>query len=297
VLTVLLVLSGFTMLLGVLGAMCQWDIRRILSWHIISQVGYMVMGIGLVGVTVYGADGLIDAEATDIVRTMAIAGTIFYIVHHIVVKSCLFLVGGVTERVTGSQRLKQMGGVLDLAPGVAGLFLIASFSLAGMPPFSGFLAKFVVIRAGLSGGSALAYGIVAVAILTSFFTLYSMTKIWGYAFWGHRCREKAGPNYRGMMVPTGVLVVVTVVMGVWAQPFMGLANRAAATVINPTDYIRAVPGMQEKAGEFEEMRMAKRSGATGGLSASAPSRPQHTGGQAASGTQGLDRLAQQEARP
>jgi len=244
-LNIILVMSGFTMLLGVLGAMCQWEIRKILSWHIISQVGYMVMGVGLVGVVVYTPDGSVDSVATEAVKTAAIVGTIFYIVHHIVVKSSLFLVGGIAERVAGTQDLKKMGGVLELAPGVAGLFLIASFSLAGMPPFSGFLSKFVLIKAGLAGG---AFFVVTVAIITSFFTLYSMTKIWSYAFWRGRCRNHAGPGYRGMMLPTGVLIAFTVFMGVVAQPFVGLATRAAKEVQDPTAYIDSSFGRTAVAG-------------------------------------------------
>jgi multicomponent Na+:H+ antiporter subunit D len=218
---IVLIMSGFTMLLGVMGAMCQWDIRRILSWHIISQVGYMLMGIGLTG------------SSDERVVTFAIAGTVFYIVHHIIVKSCLFLVGGIAERIAGTQELKKMGGVLELSPGVAGLFLIASFSLAGMPPFSGFLSKFVLVRAGLTGGN---YFIVFIAIATSFLTLYSMTKIWSYAFWRDRCRDKPAANYRGMMIPTAVLVIFTVVMGVWAQPFYALAERTAKDLMHPENY-------------------------------------------------------------
>ena len=235
-LDIILTMSGFTMLLGVLGAMCQWEIRKILSWHIISQVGYMVMGIGLVGAVVYAADGTVDLEATEAVKTAAIVGTIFYIVHHIVVKSALFLVGGIAERITGTQELKKMGGILDLAPVASGLFLIASFSLAGFPPFSGFLSKFVLIKAGLAGG---AFWVVTVAVITSFFTLYSMTKIWSYAFWRGKCRDEAGPGYKGMMLPTSILIVFTIFMGLVAQPFVGLAERAARDVQDPTAYIDA----------------------------------------------------------
>ena len=224
-LDVLLFLSGLTMLLGVLGAMCRWDIRRILSWHIISQVGYMVMGIGLAG------------SPDPRVVQLAVAGTIFYVVHHIVVKSCLFLVGGIAERVSGSQHLKEMGGVLDLAPGVGGLFIVAALSLAGMPPFSGFLSKLVLAQAGLAGGN---YVVVFVAVVTSFLTLYSMSKIWSYAFWGERRHEKAPTGYRGMMAPTAVLVAFTIVMGLFAQPFLGLATRAAETLTKPDEYIRVV---------------------------------------------------------
>jgi multicomponent Na+:H+ antiporter subunit D len=224
-LDVLLFLSGLTMLLGVLGAMCRWDIRRILSWHIISQVGYMVMGIGLAG------------SADPRVVQLAVAGTIFYIVHHIVVKSCLFLVGGIAERVNGSQHLKQMGGVIDVAPGAAGLFIVAALSLAGMPPFSGFLSKFVLAQAGLAGGN---YVVVTLAVVTSFLTLYSMSKIWSYAFWGRLSRQAPAGPYRGMMLPAAVLVAFTILMGTWAQPFLGLATRAAETVTQPEEYIRVV---------------------------------------------------------
>jgi multicomponent Na+:H+ antiporter subunit D len=185
------------------------------------------MGIGLAG--------SLDPRVVQ----LAVAGTIFYVTHHIIVKSSLFLVGGIAERVSGSQDLKQMGGVLELSPGVAGLFLVAALSLAGMPPFSGFLSKFLLAQAGLAGGN---YLVVAISIITGFLTLYSMSKIWSYAFWRERCREAAGPRYRGMMAPAAVLVAFTILMGVWAQPFLGIATRAAGTLIQPGEYIRVVMG-------------------------------------------------------
>jgi multicomponent Na+:H+ antiporter subunit D len=223
----LLFLSGFTMLLGVLGAMCQWETRRLLSWHIISQVGYMVMGIGLAGAP--------DPR----VAQLAVAGTILHVVHNIIVKSCLFLTGGVGERITGSQKLKYMGGVLELSPGTAGLFLVASLSLAGMPPFSGFLSKFVLTVAALGGGN---YVVVTAAILTGFLTLYSMTKIWLYTYWRERCQERPLAPYRPLLYPVAVLVVLSVLMGVCAQPVLGLATRAADTLTDPTEYVQAVLG-------------------------------------------------------
>jgi len=224
-LQVILVLSGFTMLLGVLGAMCQWDVRRILSWHVISQVGYMVMGIGL--------------AANASIATAAVAGTIFYVMHHIVVKSSLFLIGGIAERVSGTQELKRMGGVLDLAPGVAALFLVSAMSLAGMPPFSGFLSKLVLLRAGLGGGH---YVVVAVSLVTSFLTLYSMTKIWTYVFWGWAARATPAAPYRALMVPTAGLVAATIVLGFAAEPFLRLANDAADEITRPDAYVAAVLG-------------------------------------------------------
>ena len=220
---ILLVLSGFTMLLGVLGALCQWEIRRVLSWHIISQVGYMVMGIGLTS----------DAA----LARAAVAGTIFYVAHHIVVKSSLFMLAGVAELVSGSRKLKEMGGILALAPGAAMLFLIAAFSLAGMPPFSGFLSKLLLVRVGLLEG---AWWIVAIAIATSFLTLLSMLKIWSYAFWGKPRHGDAGANWRSAALPVSFLVAFTVALGIWGEPLLRLADDAAADVIRPAGYVEAV---------------------------------------------------------
>jgi multicomponent Na+:H+ antiporter subunit D len=221
----LLVLSGFTMLLGVLGALCQWEMRRILSWHIISQVGYMVMGIGL--------------AADPRIAPAAVAATIFYVVHHIIVKSSLFLVAGVAEEVTGRTRLRDMGGVITLAPAAAGLFFVAALSLAGMPPFSGFLAKLVVLRAGIEDGRL---WIVAVALITSFLTLLSMTKIWTYVFWGRPRTSTAGAGWRRPAAVTATLVLATILLGVGAQPFLRLAGDAAAEIVTPTAYVHAVLG-------------------------------------------------------
>lgn len=222
---ILLVIAGFTMLLGVLGALCQWEMRRILSWHIISQVGYMVMGIGL--------------TADPRIARAAVAATIFYVVHHIIVKSSLFLVAGVAEQVTGRTRLREMGGIVTLAPAAAALFLVAALSLAGMPPFSGFLAKLVVLRSGLDGGR---FGVVLVAVVTSFLTLLSMMKIWSYAFWGRPRRATAGRGWIGPAAATAVLVVATVLLGLGAQPFLRLASDAADEVVTPHAYIQAVLG-------------------------------------------------------
>jgi len=223
----LLVLSGFTMILGVLGAVCQWEIRRILSWHVISQVGYMVMGIGL--------------TANPAIARAATAGTVFYIVHHIIVKSSLFLLGDLAEHVTGKRGLKNMGGALVLAPVASAMFFVAAVSLAGMPPFSGFLSKLLLIRAGLDGGNWI---IVAIAIVTGFLTIMSMMKIWSYAFWGTPEAGTTAPHSFAMAAPASLLVAATIVLGVWAQPLLRLADATAADLLEPHAYIQAVLGNQ-----------------------------------------------------
>jgi multicomponent Na+:H+ antiporter subunit D len=224
-LQILLFASGFTMLLGVLGALAQWDIRRILAWHSVSQVGYMVMGIGL--------------AIHPTLAAAAVAATVVFVVHHSIVKSSLFLIGGVTEEVTAARRLKDMGGTLELAPAVAMLFLVAALSLAGMPPFTGFLAKIALLRVGLAGES---FWIVAVAVATSFFTLLSMLKIWSYAFWGTPRLQAAAARWRGMAAACALLVLATVGLGVWAQPLLRFSNDLAADVVDPRAYVAAVLG-------------------------------------------------------
>ena len=154
--TLILVLAGATMVVGVLGAIAQDDVKRILSFHIVSHVGFMVMGLGFFTVAGLG-------------------GAVFYIVHHIVVMTTLFLTGGLIEHVGGSSRLSRVGGLVTGAPVVAVLFLVPALSLAGVPPFSGFVAKLGLLQAGVSASHGV---IVGVALVVSLLTLFSMMKIW-----------------------------------------------------------------------------------------------------------------------
>ena len=121
----LMVVAGATMLVGVLGAIAQDDVKRILSFLIISSIGYMVMGLALF--TVAG-----------------IAAAIVYMVHQIVVKTALFLAGGMIEHAGGSSRLSRLGDMARTAPMIAVLFFVPAMSLAGIPPMSGFAAKFAL---------------------------------------------------------------------------------------------------------------------------------------------------------
>jgi len=173
---------------------------------------------------------------------LALAGSVFYITHHIVVKTNLFLVSGVVHRLRGSYQLKKLGGVYRLHPMLGVLFLIPAFSLAGVPPLSGFWAKFALIRAGIDTHS---YIVVAAALVVSLLTLFSMTKIWAEVFW------KADPNPDSAedqpltsltyyLVPVITLALITVVIGLFAQPFFAVAVRAAEQLLNPAEYIQAV---------------------------------------------------------
>ncbi len=234
VVPVLLVVAGITMFLGVLGAVSMHTVRRILSIHIISQVGYMVMGIGIAM-----AAGAHSQE-------LALAGAIFFIIHNMVVKCCLFLCGGLMVEHAGDDHLDRIGGLLRRAPWLATLFLIAALSLAGLPPLSGFFGKFVLIREGFSGGFFL---VSILAIATSLLTLLSMLKIWSYGFWStpqgrHVTHPDERPRTAGGIGAIALLVVFAMSMGFGAQHYVGVTTAAARTIVDPSPYVRAVLGPQ-----------------------------------------------------
>jgi len=211
--------SGLTMVTGVLGAAAQDDVRRILSFHIVSQIGYMIMGLALL-------------------TPLALAGSVFYIAHHIVVKTNLFLVAGIVRRLRGSYELKRLGGVFATHAGVAALFLVPALSLAGVPPLSGFFAKLALVQAGLQEGR---YVIVATALGVSLLTLYSMTKVWAEAFWKDGGREEPAPARRAALLgPSAALAAITVAIGLGAGPVFELSRRAADQLLDREGYIRAV---------------------------------------------------------
>lgn len=279
---VLLWVAGLTMFVGVLGAIAQSDMKRILSFHIVSQIGYMVFGLAL--------------------TTLAgLAAAIFYIVHHIVVKTSLFLVTGLVEHEHGTAKLQRLGGLVHRRGFVAALFLIPALSLAGLPPFSGFVGKLGLVQAGFAADHG---WLTAVSLLVSLLTLFSMTKIWGGVFWGEpepddddRSGAAAGPvpapvadcvgaeQVRGaggsqasaggeaegaaagavatapattreairegeagppllpvMIGATAATVALSLAIALWAGPLYDLAERAAADLLDPAAYIDEVLG-------------------------------------------------------
>jgi multicomponent Na+:H+ antiporter subunit D len=224
--TLILWAGGITMVTGVLGAVAQYEFRRLLSFHIVSQIGYMIMGLGFF-------------------TPLALGGTVFFIVHNIFVKTNLFLVSGVSHRLHGTYDLKQLGGLYRTHPWIGMLFLLSALSLAGVPPLSGFFGKLVLIKAGLGIGQ---FMLVAAALGVSLLTLFSMTKIWAEAFWKPLPQgtpaHGSGTGMALMLGPIVALAVLAVVLGVAAGPFLDLAQRAGEQLMNPAQYIHAVLGVR-----------------------------------------------------
>lgn len=227
--TVLLVLSGFTMVTGVLGAVAQSELRRLLSFHIVSQIGYLLMGLGLF-------------------TPLALAGTVFFMVHVVLAKSALFLVSGITHRLVATYDLKKLGGFYADSPSLSLLFLAPALSLAGVPPLSGFWAKLVLVRAGLEAGH---YAIVAVALVVSILTLFSMTKIWAEVFWKDRVVGAGTPESlsvaripardRALLIgPTAGLALLMVALGLGGDVLLALARDTARELLDTERYVAAV---------------------------------------------------------
>ena len=246
---VLMVAALLTMIVGILGAMAQSDIKRLLSFTLVSHIGYMVFGIALSS-------------------ALGMSGAIYYVAHHIVVQTTLFLVVGLIERQAGASTLQRLGGLAAASPLLAMVFMVPALNLGGIPPFSGFIGKVALLEAGAQNGSVLAWLLVAGSVSTSLLTLYVMARVWTKAFWRARAdapegalamaapaallddaedvayadRDDVGRMPVGMLLPTGALIAVALSLTVFAGPIFSYSERAAAEVLDRGQYISAVLG-------------------------------------------------------
>ncbi|NEC26052.1 Na+/H+ antiporter subunit D, partial [Streptomyces sp. SID8111] len=154
-----------TMLLGILGALAQDDLNRLLSFTLVSHIGFMLFGLALFD-------------------TPGLTGTILYIVHHIIVQAALFLVVDLIVFRTDTAALHRLKRWPRPGPVVVTLFLVPALSLSGIPPFSGFVAKLALLQAAVARGAPAAYALAGTALFTSLLTLYTMSRVWTAAFMG-----------------------------------------------------------------------------------------------------------------
>ncbi|MGM7671187.1 Na+/H+ antiporter subunit D [Microbacterium sp. A93] len=241
-----------TMIVGILGALAQNDIKRVLSFTLVSHIGYMVFGVAMSSILGLGA-------------------TVFYVVHHITVQTGLFLVTGLIEQRAGSANIDRLGGLARISPVVAVLFFVPAMNLGGIPPFSGFLAKIGLLQAGVAMGEPLAWALVAGSVVTSLLTLLVMARVWTRSFWRRvedvehppaklmlaledsEARRHGRPHVptfpkgpaRGMVYPTAGLVALGLAFTVFAGPLYAFSDRAATDMLARTPYIEAVLGAEE----------------------------------------------------
>lgn len=223
----LAVLAAATMVTGVLGAVSMFHTRRILSIHIISQIGYILMGFA-------------------IATPLAVAGAVFYLIHNIIVKTNLFFLAGLIRRRGGSEDLAKLGGLAKSSPWLAVFFLISALSLAGIPPLSGFWAKLIVVKASFEADFS---WLAAIALAVGLLTLFSMSKIWHEVFWKAEPRlnlngseQAQSADKPGVLAysPIVAFVALTILIGLTVTPLLGYSQRAASQLLDPSSYIAAV---------------------------------------------------------
>lgn len=221
VFTLIMVISAATMVVGLIGALTQRDFRRILSFNLVGHIGYTTLGLG-------------------VSTRLALAASILYLLHHILVISNMFLVSGIFLRLRRTSHLGALGSIYRDHPGVAVLAMIPLFSLAGVPPLSGFIGKLAIVQGTFAAGSYWSGGTV---LVVSLLTLLSMSRLWDEAFWKPAApgADKASP-VAPMVAPIAMLSLLTLGVTFGAQPLFELAMRAANGLVDPSDYIRAVLG-------------------------------------------------------
>ncbi|MPV50553.1 MULTISPECIES: Na+/H+ antiporter subunit D [unclassified Pseudactinotalea] len=220
----LMIAALVTMVIGIIGAVAQDDLKRLLSFTLVSHIGYMVFGMSLA-------------------NQAGLSAAIFYVIHHITVQTALFLVAGLIEHRSGTTSLERLGGLAKFAPALAIVFFVPAMNLAGIPPMSGFLGKMGLIEAGAAVGSGLAYATVAAALLTSLLTLYAIVKAWNKAFWQSAPADLPRNHVpRSMFGPTAVLASLGLIIAVAAGPLYNYTDHAAADLTARSPYITAVLG-------------------------------------------------------
>ena len=249
--------AALSMIIGILGAVAQADLKRLLSFTLVSHVGFLVLGLA-------------------IGSARALSGALFYAITHITVQTSLFLVTGLIERREGTADFGRLAGLARMAPVLGVLFFLPAMNLAGIPPLSGFVAKFALLQAAAADGGVGAYILLAAMLLTSLLTLYAMTKVWARAFWRApgeglgKARERqivlpgsstvavirstvgeargiggrrisTSESYPiGMLGATIALILLGLAYTVWAGPIAAFTQRAANQLLDPSVYINAV---------------------------------------------------------
>jgi multicomponent Na+:H+ antiporter subunit D len=244
--TLLMIVALATMIVGVLGAVAQAELKRILSFTLVSHIGYMVFGLA-------------------IATPAAIGATIYYMVHHIVVQTTLFLAVGLVERRAGSTSILRVTGLMRAAPVIAVLYFIPAVNLGGLPPFSGFIGKFALFDAAAKVGTPIMMVLIVGGIVTSLLTLYALMRAWNLSFWREEedsAETESRISYLGgapaagiqterrvipriMTAATTGMVIVTVALTVFAGPLYGVCERIGAALLEPM----SISQLEEEAGQ------------------------------------------------
>jgi multicomponent Na+:H+ antiporter subunit D len=218
---VILLLALGTLLLGAFLAVGQTDLKRLLAYSSIGQMGFLLLGVGL-----GSAQGL--------------AAALFFIINHAIVKSMLFLTAGGVMHTTRERSIERMGGLARSSPLLAAAFLLGAMALAGMPPLNGFISKLLIFQA-LIGAGRMPH--LLVAIVGSILGIVYAFRAWLRIFWGES--RGASPSGMGMsyVLPIAALAGLSLLLGVLSEPLVSLVTQAGIQAADPDVYVRAVLGV------------------------------------------------------
>lgn len=235
---VITIIGTLSMVVGVLLAIGQWDLKRLLAYHSISQMGYVIIGVGM------GMLILING-GNESVAALAIAGGLFHLINHAVFKGLLFLNAGAIEYFIGTRNLKKMGGLAKKMPLTSSTSLSASMAISGIPPFNGFFSKLLIIIAAIQGQF---YLLAALAVFVSIITLGSFLKFQRYAFFNktdYSGKEIIGKIPFTMGFSMTVMAILCLVMSLLIIPSIRevVLTPAVDVLIETTKYSTSIMGM------------------------------------------------------
>lgn len=220
------IMAALTMILGAIGAVAFGDIKSILTYNVVVGVGFILAGV---------------ASFT----TVGMTGSLYYLIHDMIVKALIFLLGGTIIHITGTSKIKEMGGLIRLHPQLGWMFFIAALSLAGIPPLSGFLGKIFISEGTFEAGY---FWLGGIGLITSLMVLYSIMKIFMNVFWGYTVltEEEEKGTTKGLLLPIGILTIITIALGLGTEGISGHVDLAIEGLMNPNLYIEAVLGINPR---------------------------------------------------
>ena len=230
--SIMMFLGALSMVVAGLLAIGQNDFKRMLAYSSISQMGYVLIGLGLA----------LNPGTATAVAALALVGALFHLVNHAVFKSLLFLCSGAVEYRTGTRDLGKLGGLMKRMPVTGATCSIGSLSIAGIPPFNGFWSKLIVIIALIQGGY-MVYG--TIAVLVGFITLVYFLKLQREALFGAIPEKLASVREApfAMTLPLVILAALCIVMGV-AYPIIDaeLLQAAKDTILDKGAFLNLLTG-------------------------------------------------------
>lgn len=218
--TLIGIMAGLTMIGGSIGAIAYNDIRQVVTYNVVIAVGFILVGLA-------------------VSTPAAMEGAIYYLVHDMIVKALLFLLAGMMMMLTGTAKMDRMSGLIRNYPLLGWMFFIVILSLAGIPPFSGFIGKLLIGQGAVASGD---YLLLTIAFLSSIFILYSLLRIFLNCFWGETIItvEEETPIKKGWLIPCVLLTLTTIGLGLGAESIAVYVSDAANTLLNPDIYVEAV---------------------------------------------------------